>query len=582
MTTRTSIKGTGFCGFGDNCNVAAIDTEDGKLIRIRPLRFDWRFGPEHFKPWRLEARGKVFEPPMKTMLPPHAFGYKKRIYSPNRVLYPLKRVDWDPDGDRNPQNRGISGYERISWDEATDIIAKEIKRVIKQYGPEAILGQMDGHGETKVVHASHGCAYKLLNMLGGFTLSIRNPDSWEGWWWGAKHVWGCEPLGTYHPYQSNIYNDVAKHTDLIIHQGSDPETTPWGFAGGQMPSRFLYWYTELGIRQVFICPDLNYAAAVHADRWIPILPNTDAALQLAIAHIWITSGTYDQEYVRTHTVGFEQFRSYVLGETDGVAKTPTWAAEKTGVPSRIIKALARAWAAGRTTVAHVLGGPYIRGPFSHEPARLEVTLLAMQGLGKPGVHQLNFLDNASSLANRIDVMSRQESPTTVDVALNKHMGQPTPSGLVKPQVGSAYHGYASGMPRPKQIIPKPLFHDAILKGHFDIMGSSDQFENVDDQFKRYVYPAPGCSRVHMIWTDTPCLMTCWNDSNSVAKAFQHESIEFMLAQHPWMENDCLFADMVLPINTKYEESDIGDDYASQLYNLVYLEEKCIEPFGESR
>ena len=65
--------------------------------------------------------------------------YKKRIYSPNRILYPLKRVDWDPNGERNPQNRGKSKYVRISWDEATDIIAAEIKRIQKKYGPEGIL-----------------------------------------------------------------------------------------------------------------------------------------------------------------------------------------------------------------------------------------------------------------------------------------------------------------------------------------------------------------------------------------------------------------------------------------------------------
>ena len=65
---------------------------------------------------------------MKSLITPFSLGYKKRIYSPNRILYPLKRVDWDPDGERNPQNRGKSGYVRISWDEALDIIAREIKR----------------------------------------------------------------------------------------------------------------------------------------------------------------------------------------------------------------------------------------------------------------------------------------------------------------------------------------------------------------------------------------------------------------------------------------------------------------------
>jgi anaerobic selenocysteine-containing dehydrogenase len=99
---------------------------------------------------------------------------------------------------------------------------------------------------------------------------------------------------------------------------------------------------------------------------------------------------------------------------------------------------------------------------------------------------------------------------------------------------------------------------------------------------KYVYPAPGCSPIHMIWTDSPCLMTCWNDSNRIAEAYQHPSIEFMLAQHPWLENDCLFADIVLPVNTKFEEDDIGDDTESLTSETVFLEEKCIEPLGESK
>ena len=87
----------------------------------------------------MEARGQTFEASMKTLIPPFTLAYKNRVNSPNRTLYPLKRVDWDPKGERNPQNRGKSKYERISWDEATDIIASEIKRVQKKYGPTAIL-----------------------------------------------------------------------------------------------------------------------------------------------------------------------------------------------------------------------------------------------------------------------------------------------------------------------------------------------------------------------------------------------------------------------------------------------------------
>jgi len=198
-------------------------------------------------------------------------------------------VDWDPEGERNPQNRGKSPYVRISWDEALDIVVSEIKRVKETYGPYAILSQSDGHAETSTVHPAHGAQRKLLELLGGYTLQCRNTDSWEGWWWGAKHVWGMENLGQQMPV-TNLMSDIARNTDMLLFWGCDPETTPWGFTG-QLSSLLSYWFTELGIKSIYICPDLNYGAVIHADKWIPIRPNTDAALQLAIAYVWITPMT---------------------------------------------------------------------------------------------------------------------------------------------------------------------------------------------------------------------------------------------------------------------------------------------------
>jgi anaerobic selenocysteine-containing dehydrogenase len=567
-TGQTYIKSTGFCAFSIGSHVAAVDVEDGKIVRIRPFPYDWKYKPEEFRPWKIEARGKTFEVPLKTTISPFGLGYKKSIYSPNRILYPLKRVDWDPEGERNPQNRGKSGYVRISWDEALDIVTGELKRVIEKYGPWAVFAQADGHGESKSVHGPHGCQVRLLDMLGGCTLQVRNADSWEGWYWGTKHFWGGEPFGLM-PSPTNIYPDISRNSDLLLFWGCDPATTIRGFSAGDYISKFCYFWKDIGIKQIYICPDLNYGAAVFADKWIPILPNTDAALQLAIAYQWIVNDAYDKEYVATHTVGFDEFKDYVLGDEDGVPKTPLWASEKTQVPSRVIKALARAWAKQRTSIVHGLGGPYIRGPYSHEPARLEGALLAMQGLGKPGQHSFAIINRA--------VFGSEDHPAF----------PPSPGSIINnPSVNirAAYRGYSPFpfVELPKQFIPKTLVHDAILNGEFTIRGSSLQSTPAAEQFIEYKYPAEGCSPIHMIWTDTPCLMTCWNDSNSIAAAFQHPSIEFFVAQHPWLENDCLFADLILPVNTKFEEEDIGDDTESVTFEMVFLEHKCIEPLGESK
>ncbi len=223
----------------------------------------------------------------------------------------MKRVDFDPKGERNIQNRGVSKFVRITWDEALDIITSEMLRIKEKYGPTAILYECDQHGENKTVHGPHGCGRKLLRLFGGYTLQIRDPDSWEGWTWGAKHVWGMQPVGQQVP-QSNLLYDISKNAELLLFWGCDQETTTWGW-GGQLPSRISYWWSELGIKQIYISPDVNYANAVHADKWIPILPNTDAALYLAIAYQWFKDGTYDKEYLATHAYGVDKFEDYVMG-----------------------------------------------------------------------------------------------------------------------------------------------------------------------------------------------------------------------------------------------------------------------------
>ena len=567
---KTVHKALGLSGGIFGACPCAVDVKDGKIIRIRPLHWDSAYDPETFNAWKIEKNGKTLEPYFKSVPAPWSLAYKKRAYSPNRIKYPLKRVDWDPKGERNPQNRGKSKYVRISWDEAAQYCADEVTRICDTYGPLAILVQGDGHGECKMVHAPHGCSTLLFDKLGGFTQQIRNPDSWEGWYWGSKHVWGKGFIGMMAP-NDNIVNDICQNSDMVVVWGGDPETTTWGFRG-QFASRLLYFWSDIGIKQVYINPDLNYAAAIHADKWIPILPNTDAALQLAIMYQWITEGTYDKEYVETHTVGFDKMKAYVLGEEDGVPKTPAWAAPKCGVPAWTTKALARDWAKKIVTIGHYFGGGMARGPYATEPARLECVLLGMQGLGKPGVHQAQIAYTGM--------------PKNIITGGADHMGpfgnlmnQPYGERLLKPHRGTPT---AWG----KQMIPKVLIEEAIKDGKCEFWGTGGHEEPTSDQYKRYEYPISkekGGTEIHMMWTDTPCRVTCWGGGGEVMDAFRNPKIECVVAQHPWLENDVLCADIVLPTATTLELDDIspcireGDSFQS-----VILMNAAIEPVGEAR
>ena len=555
---KSVIKNVGFCGFGTPSNTSRVDVKDGKIVRVRPLHYTEQYTPEDLNYWQYEKNGLTFGPGMKSYPPPFSIAYKTRTYSKNRVPYPLIRVDWDPDGERNPKTRGVSKYRRISWDEATAIIAKEIARIDNEYGLWSIYCQGEGHGESKVSSGAHGCMIPMLLEAGGCTVQARQPDSWEGWYWGAKHMWGMEPIGINNKC-NGVFRDITQNGDALFYWGADPETTPLGWSG-QMASRMCYWLNDIGVKSIFICPDVNYSGAVHADKWIPVLPNTDSAFQLAIAYTWLTEGTYEKAYLDTHSVGFDWFESYVLGNIDGIAKTPKWAEELCGIKSYHIKAFARYWAKHNCSIAHCNGGSYIRAAFAHEPARLEVCLLGMQAIGKPGRHQFRYI----------------EWPL-----IGNYEYSPIPISEAYTNLENAYNGWFFQLG--DSFIAKTKIHHAILNQREDWWGRVLCVTPREDQFEHFEFPmAKGAQPIHMIWSDAPCWSGCWNGGNLFEDALRDESIEFILIQHPWMENDTVFGDIILPAATMFECPDISNDNFSGQWGTLYIEEPAVELVGEAK
>jgi trimethylamine-N-oxide reductase (cytochrome c) len=534
------------------------------MLRTRPLSYTKNAPAGGLNPWTIRARGKEFKAAEKSELSPYALVAKQRVYSANRILYPMKRKDWSPGGDPtkiNAQNRGKSGYERISWDEATEIIANEVMRIKDTYGINSVFVQSDGHHQVKSLHGPRGCEGALLDILGGYTLQARNPDSWEGWYWGAKHVWGQDPVGQ--GSCNNLFYDIAKHTDTLLHWGCDVCTTPWAW-GGQFPSRYCFFLHDIGVKQIYICPDFNYGAAAHADKWIPVLPNTDSALQLAIAYVWLTEDLYDKEYIETHSTGFDWFVYHLTGGDDLTPKTPEWAESICGVPARTIKALARHWAKRNVSIAHGNGGSFIRSTYSHEPARLEVALLGMQALGKPGRNQVKMMEyQLFSLAEQM----------------------PAPRSEVIPNLFAVLLPYAADTREslvPETLVPEALVGDYSNEQPLEWYGTTVAGMPVEDQFKKYSYPAKDFKRIHMLWIDSPKWTSSWNCGNLYIDAVRNPIIETIVVQHIWMEDDCLLADILLPVNTKFEEFDINCDIMSGNYNSLVIEKQAIKPLGESK
>ena len=251
----------------------------------------------------------------------------------------MKRTDFDPHGERNCANRGISGYERISWDEALDIVAEEIQRVkrhLRSRGDHERQRLPPHLGQPGLLAQCQDPVHEFHRLT---AWSMHNPDSWEGWYWGAMHHWGnsirnggTDTYGT--------VEDCLKEAELIVFWSSDPEATS-GVYGAFEGTVRRQWAKELGIQMVHIDPYFNHTVALFGGKWIAPRPDTGNAMALAIAHVWITENLYDKDYVQDRTVGFEKWREYILGKTDGIPKTPEWQEAETNVPARDVRALAQ-------------------------------------------------------------------------------------------------------------------------------------------------------------------------------------------------------------------------------------------------
>lgn len=559
---------------GTNGGPVFVYVKDDKIVRMTPIDFD----DEDSDPWTITAKGRKFTPPKRTTVAPYALGWKSMIYSPDRVLYPMKRVDFDPNGERNYENRGISGYERISWEEALDIVSNEIIRIRQQNGPGSIFHTSGSHHTWGNIGYYLSTAKRFFNCLGATNAAL-NPDSWEGFAWGASHHYGgsarnggCEPFST--------VEDCMKNSDMIVFWSSDPESTAGVYAAQEGTIR-REWIKELGIPVVHIDPYFNNTAAFVGGRWIAPRPATDTAMALAIAYVWMTEGLYDKEYVKNRTYGFEKWEEYVLGKTDGVPKTPEWQEEETGVPARTVRALAREW--GRKKVYLACGGITSFGSagrtaYGTEWARAMVCLVAMQGLGKPGVNfgGLQYgtpLDTKFWFPGYADGgFSGDYVSTGAGVQVYNRMPQ-------SPSLNSE----AQLIPRLR--IPEAIMNKETEANHMGVY-------SVVSQFNRIKYPAPGHSPVKMYYKYGGSHIGTQPESNRFAQMYRCDSLEFVVNQAIWMEGETRFADVILPACTNFERWDIGEFSSSGGYidktflqnnhRVIFIQHKCIEPLGESK
>lgn len=488
------------CGANSNC-LLKLHVKDGQIIRIET---DDGEEPQ----LRACARGRA---------------QRQRTYAPNRLQYPMKRVG----------ERGEGKFERISWDEALDKIADEMKRIKENYGPGAFVN-LQYAGEFGLQGPAVG---RLMNMFGG-SLQHWGGASLEGNYWSAQATYGTRRVAP-------LYGDWS-NARLIILWGWNPGNNLYG-----VNNTFRFSLAkEAGARIICIDPRYTISAALYADQWIPIIPGTDTAMLIAMAHVMITENLHDQRFLDSFTVGFDKFKEYVLGIEDGVAKTPAWAEKITGVPAATIESLGREYATTKAAALMVGWSPG-RTAYGEQYFRAASTLKAMTG-------------NVTALWGG--------AAGAFGVLMNRGFGK-----------GRNPFDYDPDAPPPAAEADESRYQT------FDFSSASRVGSSLDSDFKSRRRVRQGDlydamlqgqaggfpSDIKMVWVNCANTLNQIPNTNKGIRAFKQ--LEFIAVSEQFMTPTAKFADILLPVQTHFERNSIYSGGPA-----LFFANKAIEPMFETK
>ena len=497
-----TIVSTGCChDCGGRC-VLKAHVKDGKVIRFESDTGD--------------------DPQIRACMRGRA--YRQRLYSPDRLKHPLRRVG----------RRGQGKFERVSWDEALDEVAARLEQVKKSYGNASILLMASG-GNQGMLHG-HLPVGAMLQEFGGFTRT-----------WGIASYEAAmyASMATYGTIRTGNSREDLLNAKLVILWGWNPAVTV------QDPgtSLMLAKVREKGIRIVVVDPRYSDSAATFAHQWIPIRPGTDSAVLIAMAYVILKDNLQDQAFIDKHTVGIEKYTDYLFGIEDGIQKTPRWAESISSVPAGVIAGLAREYAQGKPA-ALIAGWAPARAAYGEQYSRAANVLTAMTGnIGIPGGYAAGFMRAYSSREfSYKKVMARQ------DQAKPKNTGNPVEDGAA-PRKYSLYKLYGGTNPNGARIHNTKVY-DAILRG------------------KAGGYP----SDIKMAYVVASNFLNQHPNTRRGEEALN--ALDFLVVHEQFMTPTAKFADIVLPVNTFMERSDIAPPWLGAPY-YIYLN-KAVESLYESK
>lgn len=488
---------------GSHWGLYDVEVEDGKLVGIQPFADD------------------PHPTPLVHALP-------SAVYHPSRITQPMVRKGYLAKGIGSDRaGRGSEPFAPVSWDEALDLIATELQRVVSEHGNEAIYAS-SGWASAGVFHNAKSQLFRFMNGLGGFVNQVTNYSN------GAASVIVPHVVGDLAPLNGPLtsWPTIRDHTQLMVMFGGMAPKNAQLSNGGTGPHIDPDWLAEVqraGVEFVNISPMRDDAAQMLEAQWLPIRPNTDTALMLALAHTLVTEDLHDRDFLHRYCAGAETFQAYVRGESDGQPKDAAWAAPITGLDADAIRQLARRMADRRTLIS--VSWSIQRADHGEQPYWAAIALAAILGqIGLPG-GGFGF-------------------------------GYGCTSGLGRPRSSSPAMSLPTGANGVKTVIPVARFMDMLLHPGttYDFNGERLTYPDI-----RLVYWCGG-NPFHKI-----------QDLNRLLHAWQKP--ETIIVHEHWWTPAARRADIVLPCSTTIERNDIG---ASKHDGYFFAMHRAIDPVGESR
>ena len=493
---------------------------------------------------------------------PRGRSQRKHIFGADRLKYPMKRKNWQPGGGDNINGdlRGKDEWERISWDEAYDLIATEMKRIYDTYGGRSVIRANFGRGIA---------GSKLLGPLGGY-VPFEFCDSYGTHFMYTGNLGGYFNHGEPGGWSTNDRLDLLK-TDYIIIEGGNP-----AWASGGAPMFHLWRAKQAGAQFVYIGPECNLTATTLDAKWIPVRPGTDTAFLLGAAYEMLKldeerGDIIDWDFLDRCTIGFdadhmpegasvnENMKDYILGTYDDTPKTAEWASEICGAPVEDIKWYAETVQKNnKCTLLH-----------GYAPSRC------------------NGAENLPQIMETVGCMGGHHGKEGHACGPVYHFWA-TNDGPALVEIGNPEPAEGTGVAAPIDLTPNPV-DDAILtnylwktvnEGHYTWFGTvvdyADGTSAVQKSEERDI-------DIRMIWTDYGNPMTTRGNTNEAIKAFR--KVDFVLTLDYVFTPTAQFSDIVLPATTPWEGPGYEDQascFNTHNRETLYISRWAVAPQFEAK